>query len=251
MGPILFKIGPVTIYSYGFMLALAFLATTTLAMRHAAKEGIASEKILDLMLVILITGIIGSRIFYVALNWRDFLEEPLSIFLLNRGGLAVYGGFAIAIPSGIYFIRKNGLALFKTLDLMSLYIVLGQAIGRIGCFFNGCCYGKETTSFIAMYFPAIASRAHPTQLYSSFALVVIFVVLRRNYNRTYRFEGEIFFSYLIFYSVMRFFMEMLRGDSPSFILNYTLFQCISVVLFIASLFFYAQRRRRWKSTLSQ
>lgn len=247
MRPILFETGPITIYSYGLMVALGFLVATGLAMRCAKREGIASGKILDVALFILITGIIGSRILYVILNWSDFSQTPLSIFFLNRGGLAIYGGFGLSVPLGIWFIRKKGLPLWKTADLLSPYIVLAQSMGRIGCFLNGCCYGKPTDLFLGVKFPTQTLRVHPTQIYSSLGLFLMFLTLKYFYRKR-SFDGEIFLHFLLLYSLFRFFMEMLRGDSSVFIFGFTLFQCISISLFVVSIIFYVIMKKSVKST---
>jgi len=237
MKPILLEFGAFKIYSYGAMLALGFLLASTLAMRTAKKESIPPEKILDFSLVLLIAGIIGARMLYVILNWPDFANAPVNIIFLNQGGLAIYGGFALGVPIGIWFVRKSGLPLYKTLDLMSPYVALAQSIGRIGCFLNGCCYGRPTDFFLSVYSPATDSRVHPTQLYSSLALLFIFAILRYFYEKR-RFDGEIFFYYLLLYSSSRFFIEILRGDSAVSVLGFTLFQAISLLIFMSSLILY-------------
>jgi len=250
MKPVLLEMGPITVYSYGAMLALAFFIATSLAMRRAKSENIPSGKILDLSLFILITGIIGSRALHVILHWPDFSYAPLRIFLLNEGGLAIYGGFALAVPLSMWFAKKTNLPPWKTADMLSPYAVLAQAIGRIGCFLNGCCYGKTTDSFFGVYFPGHITKTHPTQIYSFLALILIFIALRYSYRRR-RFDGEIFLNYLLLYSLFRFFIEILRGDNPIFAFGFTLPQCASLLLCAISAIFYIGRKRQCRTTLSQ
>lgn len=237
MKPVLIEIGYFTIYSYGLMLAIGFILATAFAMRAANKNGINAGKILDLCLFILITGIIGSRILYVALNWPYFSANPADIILLNKGGLAIYGGFALAIPASVWFIKKSNLPFWKTADLLSPYIALAQSVGRIGCFLNGCCYGKPTDIFLGVYFPGKIFKVHPAQLYSAAGLFIIFLILTSSYKKR-RSDGTVFLLYLILYSVFRFFIEMLRGDTNQLVFGLTLFQCLSLVLFLGSAIVY-------------
>jgi len=249
MRPVLFEMGPVGFYSYGAMLALAFLTATFLAARSARASSMDSGKVLDLALIILISGVVGSRILYVALNWQDFSGYLPKIFFLNRGGLAIYGGFAFAIPLGVWFISRNRLPFWRTLDLVSPYIALGQAIGRIGCFLNGCCYGKPLASFPGVRFPGHLSKVHPTQIYSVMALFIAFCALKMLYRKRH-FEGQVFGLYLICYSSFRFFIEMLRVN-PASVFGLTVYQQISAALFVASVIMYIWRRSLCMTTPSR
>jgi phosphatidylglycerol:prolipoprotein diacylglycerol transferase len=222
------------------MLALGFACATALASHQARREAIASGKILDLALVILVTGIIGSRLLYVLLHWSEFSDDLISVLFLNRGGLAIYGGFAVSVPLGMLFMKKQGLAFWKTADLVIPYVALAQSFGRIGCFLNGCCYGRPTTSLLGMDIPPHPLPIHPTQLYASAGLLVVFIILRLSYRRR-RFDGQIFLGYILLYSALRFFMEMIRGDSTFVVAGFTLFQCLSVALFGIGLLIYGAR----------
>ena len=235
MKPVLFKAGPISIYSYGALLAAGFLAAVFLATRKAKKEGISPAKILDLALVILITGVVGSRLLYVLLNWSDFSGNPLRILLLNKGGLAIYGGFGLSIPAGLWFVKKNGLSLWRTADFIVPYVALAQSVGRVGCFLNGCCYGKATDSIFGVYFPGHIFKIHPTQLYSAAALMAIYGILRVVYKMR-KFDGQVFCSYLLLYSLFRFFIEFLRVN-PSF------YQYASLVLCLMSIGLYIKLKR--------
>jgi len=241
MKSILFKVGPISIYSYGALLAAGFLAAVFLVTRKAKKEGISPTKILDLALVILITGVVGSRLLYVLLNWSDFSDNLLRILLLNKGGLAIYGGFALSIPVGLWFVKKSGLSLWRTADFIIPYLALAQAIGRVGCFLNGCCYGKATDSIFGVYFPGYILKIHPTQLYSALSLMVIYAILHVVY-RIRKFNGQVFFSYLILYSLFRFFIEFLRAN-PIFMFGFTIHQYASLVLCLMSIGLYIKLKR--------
>ena len=216
MHPVLFKIGPYSVYSYGAMLALAFLVCSFLAKRRAASIGMDGEKILDLTVLLIMSGVIGGRIMFVILDLEYFKTRPLDIFKLWEGGLVWYGGLILAVISGAVFLRIYKMPILKTADLMMPYVALGQAIGRIGCFLNGCCYGKT---------PAL-----PTQLFESAAMLIVYLILRRRVPS----NGRTFFLYLILYSVFRFFNEFIRGDNMLAVMGLTFSQFISVIIFTAA-----------------
>lgn len=228
MHPILFKLGPITIYSYGLMVALGFIIGTMLAAKTAVRFSIPQEKITTLSLVLLISGIIGARIFYIALNIQDFKSNPIEMVMITHGGLIFYGGAIAAFLSGMAYIKISKLPIFDTLDLVAPYIALGHSLGRIGCFLNGCCFGKH---------------GMPTQIYSSVCLLLLYIFLR--FCLQYRkFKGQIFFLYLVLYTSGRFFMEFLRGDNPLFIFNLTFSQVISAIVFIIGVALYFIKKQK-------
>ncbi len=252
MYPIICKLGPLTIYSYGLALALAFCVAVFLLNRQARNQGLNPELIFNLCFIILVSGIIGARILYVVLNIKFYLNNPVEIIMLSHGGLAWFGGLILGSLSCLVYLRCKGLKIYKTFDLIIPYIALAQAIGRIGCFLNGCCFGKETLHW-GIYFPIHNAILIPTQLYSSLALLGIYIILRRKQARVYPHtnlerqhkgvkqvsgggyrEGEIFYLYLFLYCLWRFFIEFFRGDSKIFILGLSIFQIISIALFILS-----------------
>ncbi len=235
MHPILFKLGPLTIYSYGVMVALGFIVALTLAGREAGRSGkIEPAKILDLGFYLLLSGIIGARITYVLLNIKEYLSNPLEIFMLSHGGLIFYGGFVCSILTAAFFLKKWKISFWRAADLLSPYLALGHSIGRIGCFLNGCCYGKDTSLPLGMKFPELSGPVHPTQLYSSLALLFIFLVLRFLQPRFTR-EGRLFLLYICLYSGFRFLIEFLRGDNPACFFSLTFSQVLSAILFFAAL----------------
>lgn len=230
MHPVICKIGPLTIYSYGLMLVIAFMVITWLSSAEAKKRGIHPDVIFNLNFVILICGIIGARILYISCNLSYYLRNPLEMIMLQKGGLAWFGGLACGMASAILYLRFKKLPVLKIADLLMPFIALGQAIGRLGCFLNGCCFGKESSHGI--YSPAQGAVLIPTQLYSALLLVFIFIVLRFLQKRPHK-EGQILFAYLLLYSVKRFFIEFWRGDSPTILFGLTLFQFISLAVFLA------------------
>jgi len=214
------------------MLVAALFIGVGLARIQAKKEGIDPEKLSNLLFLAFIWGIAGSRIFYVVENMEYYLRQPLEIIMLQHGGLSWFGGLILGAAAGIYYLKRNNLPVYKTLDLCVPFLALAQAIGRIGCLFNGCCFGKESAT--GFYFPAHSAVLIPIQLYSSLALLFIFVVLRLLQDRPHR-QGQIFLVYLVLYSLKRLFIEFWRADNPPVLYGLTLFQCLSILLLAFSL----------------
>lgn len=232
MHPTICSLGPITIYSYGLMLALAFTIGSALAGLEARKQNFNPEIIFNLAFLAFFSGIIGARIFYVVNNLSYYLKNPPEIFMLQNGGLSWFGGLILGVSSALFYLKKKKLPIYKTLDLIIPFLALGQALGRIGCLLNGCCFGK--ISQYGIYFPVHKLVLIPTQLYSALVLLAIFIILRFLQDRPHK-DGQIFFAYLLFYSTKRFFIEFLRADSPEFFLGLTLFQILSILIFIIAL----------------
>ena len=217
MYPVLFHIGAFAVHTYGVFVAMAVLSAIALALREARREGEDANKILDLCFYILVAAIIGSRILYVLINWSAFRHDPFEIVRIWHGGLVFYGGFIGALIAALWYIRRKGLPLLKTADIIAPSIAFGQFVGRIGCFFSGCCYGKTCDLPWAVIFTQTESLApkgvplHPTQLYSSLNSLFIFLVLV-GLRRIKGFNGQIFWSYVLLYGVTRSILEHFRGD---------------------------------------
>jgi phosphatidylglycerol:prolipoprotein diacylglycerol transferase len=232
MYPVICKIGPFTVYSYGLTLVFAFCIATLLLISQCKNKGLNPELIFNLCFIILVSGIIGARILYVILNLKFYLRNPVEIIMISHGGLAWFGGLIAGLVSCVIYLRNKGLNTYKIFDFVIPYVALAQAIGRFGCFLNGCCFGKESLRF-GIYFPIHDAWLIPTQLYSSLALLGIYIILRIQQERKHP-EGELFYLYLIFYSLWRFFIEFFRGDSQIFIYGLSIFQVLSVIVSILS-----------------
>jgi phosphatidylglycerol:prolipoprotein diacylglycerol transferase len=227
MHPILFEIpridlgawtlGPIPIRMYGLMIGIGFILAITLASHRAKKEGINPDRILDMGVYLLLAAIIGSRLLYVLTAWHEFARNPLEVFAIWKGGLVFYGGLLAAVPTGIWYVRKHSLPVWKTADILAPSIALGHAFGRLGCFFAGCCYGAPCNGPVCITFTNAQSLAplgvplFPTQLMESAGEFTIFGLLLL-LVRFKRFDGQIFGFYLIFYAVLRFVIEFFRGD---------------------------------------
>jgi len=251
MYPTLIKIGHISIYSYGVMVAAGFGISIYLASLRTPLFGVRKDDLLDCALYILIGGLAGARLLYVALNFGYFKARPLEIFYLSQGGLAYYGAFLGGIAAGVIYVLKSGISFWDTADLLAPYIALGQSIGRIGCLLNGCCYGRPVSDDFPfkVYFPQDHVARHPTQVYSSLILLALFAVLSMLQERR-RFSGEIFLAYVFAYSFQRYFIEFLRGDNPAVVFGMTTSQLMSVLFFALSFFIYRKYLKRWKNTQS-
>jgi len=231
MHPIICKIGPFTVYSYGLMLVAAFLAASELSRQEAKRQLIDPDIISNLGFIAFTFGIIGARILFVIRNIGYYIHSPGEIIMLQYGGLSWFGGLLLAIISVTIYLKKKRLPVYKILDLVVPFVALAQAIGRVGCLLNGCCLGK--VSKFGLYFSAPETVRIPTQLYSSLILILIFVILRILQQRSHR-EGQIFFAYLLLYSLKRFFIEFWR-ENEAIYWGLSLFQIISIAIFCFAL----------------
>ena len=219
----LFDIGPFSIHLYGVMLAAAFWLGIELSMRLARKRGIDPVSIMDLGIIILVSSVIGARLLYVVTHWADYRHDLLGIVRVWEGGLTFYGGLAAGVAFGIGYLKRQGLKVLEITDIVSPQIALGIALARVGCFLNGCCFGKESGLPWACTFPAdsqagwgaMAGKAiHPTQIYSAVANLVIFLFLRRLLSRRAR-AGSVFYTFLVVYGAWRFVIDYVRHYEPN------------------------------------
>ncbi|MEW6230065.1 MAG: prolipoprotein diacylglyceryl transferase [Bacillota bacterium] len=229
MRPILFQIWRIPVFSYGFLLACAFVIGTILGVREARRRGVNPDKVIDLALYVCIAGIIGSRVLFVLLDIPTYFQDPVKIINLRDGGLSFQGGLASAILVGIWFCRREKINPWVMADVAAPLIPLGYALVRVGCLLNGCCYGLPTD------LPwALAARAgdetlrHPTQLYAAVLSLVIFAILFRLRNHK-RFPGYLMFLYVGLYSISRFIVEIFR-DVPRMIGPLSIAQLTSILL---------------------
>ena len=241
MYPILIEFGFFKIFTYGLLVATSFLVAILLASSRAEKEGLDSQKVLDLCFYVMVSALLGARLLYVIVEYRYFLDSPLEIFKFWKGGLVFYGGLILGVLISLWYLKRNQMPMWKTADLLAPSIALGQLIGRWGCFFAGCCYGKKTDVAWGITFTDPRSLApleislHPTQVYLSLNAVFIFIFLMWLSKRKV-FDGQILWSYGILYSIGRFLIEYFRGDDRGFPVEQVLStsQFVGVFIFILS-----------------
>lgn len=241
MYPIIAKLGPITLNSYGLMMAIAFLTVLHFIQRDAKKAGHDPKIFADLAFVVLPLGLLGARIAHIMMFPQHYsLNDPVGWFAVWNGGLVFQGGPPIPILYAIWYLRKHKVSFWAAADIIFPYLALGHAIGRIGCLLKGCCYGYPTDSFLGIQFPKFiedgiitGSPAYldhleyiegftrdsshslaviPTQLFSFVGLMMICIILLAMRKYWKPFKGFIFPVYLILYGIFRYWVEGLRGD---------------------------------------
>jgi phosphatidylglycerol:prolipoprotein diacylglycerol transferase len=215
-------VGPLTLHTYGVLLAIAFLTGLWVAGRQARQEKLSPERVTDLAIYVLIAGLVGAKLLLVIVDWDYYSKNLSQAFSLLQSGGVFYGGLLAALPVAWWYASRHGLDGWRTADALAPGVAIGQAIGRLGCFNAGCCFGRATDLPWGVTFTDIyASRnvgvpidqaLHPTQLYESVAALGLFFALLW-LARHKRFHGQIVISYVAFYSVLRFVIEFFRGDS--------------------------------------
>lgn len=218
MHPILFEFKNIVIHTYGFFIALGFLSAIFIAKREARLAGEDPDKITDFVFWIMVAAIVGSRIFYVIVYWDNYYPgRLLETVKLWDGGLVFYGGFIGAVIVSVIYTRVTGLKFWKSSDILAPAIPFAHALGRLGCFSAGCCHGRSCDLPWAVTFINPESLAplnvplHPTQLYSSASNLCIFLFILF-YKRFKRFDGQVFWTYVIVYAIARSIIETFRGD---------------------------------------
>ena len=241
MHPDLFSIGPLTLHTYGLFVALGFIAGILITIKLAKAAGIDSNSVLDMGFIIILSGLIGSRLVYLIIKLPDYITRPLDIFKIWEGGLVFSGGLVAVIIVMLLYVKRHGYNIWTIGDLWAPAAAIGQSIGRIGCFCAGCCFGKPTdvpwavtftnTETIATYNVPI----HPTQLYSSLSSLLIFGILLLIHSKK-KFEGQVFLCFLILHQTTRLFLEQFRGDSRGVVTDgLTFTQLIAIVVIVSSI----------------
>jgi phosphatidylglycerol---prolipoprotein diacylglyceryl transferase len=238
--PELFKLGPLTVYSYGVLLAASYLLGLRLAMTRAKRWGLDANRVLDLGIYIIIAALIGAKLMLLFVDFDQFRRSPWELLALARSGGVFYGGLIIAVAVAFWYIARHRMPFWTTCDVFAPGIALGHVTGRLGCFAAGCCYGKPTEVPWAVIFtnPLAAANVgtplgiplHPTQLYEAGAELLILVLLLATERKGKLFAGRTFWSYMFLYAVSRFIVEIYRGDPRGAILGFSTSQFISLVL---------------------
>lgn len=247
MHPILFSIFGKEIHSYGVMASLGFLCGILtwvwLARRETRPPGFAA----DLGFWLMASGIVGSRLAYVFANWTYYRANLLEIVRIDQGGLIFYGGFLLGCVALILFARHHRLPLWHLADFAIPALAIGHGLGRVGCFLNGCCYGRPAGDHLCgVVYPPVCEPGklfaglplYPVQIIESAALLLIWVALVFAYPRRKK-DGAVFALYLLLYPPVRFALEYLRGDERQSWLALDVAQVTSIALFLAGLLLFA------------
>jgi phosphatidylglycerol:prolipoprotein diacylglycerol transferase len=263
---VLFKIGPVAIRTYGFLLALAFILGIWFSAKRAKKQGMDINWLPDLSLIILITALLGSRFFYVIRHLGEFEGHPWDMINpiqssgeIGIGGLSMFGGLVLAIIFSLIYLRLKKLNVQKIADIVAPSIMLGLGVARIGCFLNGCCFGKPTGSFLGVIFPPDSpagyffpdTRIFPIQLVSSlmgFSICAVLLML----ERFKKFDGFTFWLMLALYAMGRFTIDFFRYYEESMVfakiggISFSMNQALTVLIFFISIFMWNHLRLKAK-----
>lgn len=218
MHPILFEVGGITVYSYGFMIALGVIAAVTyLTMQGKKDVGLTFDQANSLFLFIFIAALAGGKFFLLFENSSYYFGNPARLFKGN--GFVFYGSFLFAVPTMLWYFRKEKLHVYKMLDVMAVVTCLVHMFGRVGCFMAGCCHGKPTTSSLGIIFTNPSCQAEPlntplwpTQLMEAGYILIVMIgllIMKRYYQKFY---GQLFLLYLMLYAVGRSVLEIFRGD---------------------------------------
>jgi phosphatidylglycerol:prolipoprotein diacylglycerol transferase len=257
MHPKLLEFGPIELHSYGLFLAIAFLAGIWITSRNARKEGIAADTVWNLGLVILFATLVGAKLLMLISDFSYYAANPREIFTMAtlRSAGVFYGGLLLALGAAAWYMKKRRLPAWQLADCAAPGIALGQVFGRLGCLMAGCCYGARTDvpwaiRFTDPYTAAIMGTPlnvplHPTQIYESLGVLLIFVFLTWRLSRRHM-NGQIILEYIGLYAVIRFIIEFFRADERGEVFHglISTSQFIAIITFAAAVLFYFYLRRR-------
>lgn len=245
MFPKLFQWGDFFIPTYGVLLAIAFLTALWLSSRLGRRVGLNTERIMDIGLIAALSGIAGAKLTMFLFDWDYYSTHPGQIFSLGtlQAAGVFQGGLILAIVVSIWYMRRKHMPVLRTMDVFAPGIAIGHAIGRIGCFVAGCCWGAPTHLPWAVTFTSPESHdrfgtpidipLHPSQLYESGAELIILAVLLWMLRRPHR-DGAIVAWYLILYSIVRFLVEFVRNHEQALVWGLSLTQWISLATAVAA-----------------
>lgn len=264
MHPILVKIGPLTVHTYGFLMAVGVASGLWFLYVQAKKSGLDAPRLLDAAFYTIIISLIGAKLILFFGNISYYLDYPKELFSLARSGGVFQGGLAFGVIFALWYFRRKKIPTWQTADLIGPALALGHGFGRIGCFSAGCCYGRECTLPWGVTFTSEYARSltgiklntvlHPVQLYEAalnfLNFGILFLILRKK-----SFHGQVFSFYVINYSIIRFFTEYFRGDHPERVyflrgssafssLSYPQLFCILGIIGGVFLAFILKRRKR-------
>ena len=222
MYPLLIELGPLSIYSYGVLLATAYIAGLRFALQRAERAGLNGQRVMDLGILVIISALLGAKLMLLLVDFDRFTSDWSQLLVLLKSGGVFYGGLLLAVPLSWWYIRRYKLPLWTTCDLFAPGIALGHAIGRMGCLMAGCCYGQATEVPWAITFTNTLAAAnvgtplgvalHPTQVYEAIAELLVLGLLLTGERRWRPFAGRTFWTYLLMYPLARIVIEFYRGD---------------------------------------
>jgi phosphatidylglycerol:prolipoprotein diacylglycerol transferase len=254
MHPVLFEAGRFTIYTYGVLLAAAYLLGLQFALVRARRRGLDADRVMDLGIYIIISALVGAKLLLVVVDVGHYWRNPGEILTVARSGGVFYGGLILAVIVALWYLRRHRLPMWTTTDVFAPGIALGHVVGRLGCLMAGCCYGRPTDVPWAITFTdTLAAKnvgtpldvpLHPTQLYEAGAELLILAVLLATEHKGRPFPGRTFWGYLLLYGISRFAIEFFRGDPRGMVGAFSTSQFVSLVLVPLSLVMLIRLGRR-------
>ncbi|GIL23721.1 MAG: prolipoprotein diacylglyceryl transferase [Bacteroidota bacterium] len=256
MHPVLFKLGSITIYTYGFCIAMGALLGFLYMYRQGKKQyGITFDQSNNLFILLVVAGVVGGKLFMIFEDPSLYLSQPKKLF--SGSGFVFYGSLLTTIPVMLWYFKKIKVPVLGMLDVMAAVTCIVHGFGRIGCFMAGCCYGLPTDGFLSVVFTNPVCQAeplntplYPTQLFEAtfiFSLLILLFVLKKKKQ----FDGQLFLIYLMVYAAGRAILELFRGDMErGFLINKVLSnsQFISILVISVALYFYLRLNRNKKIT---
>lgn len=248
INPIALNLFGAKIYWYGIIISAAFLTGFLILMYYVKKFGYNQDDILDLVLIAAPSAIVGARLYYVIFKFSDYKNDLTEIFKVWHGGLAIYGAILGALIAVIIYCKVKKLNIWPILDMAAPGFIIAQAIGRWGNFVNQEAYGRETALPWAMTIieNGIIKSVHPTFLYESLWNLIVFALLILFYKKYKKVDGEVFFTYIVLYSIGRFWIEGLRTDSL-YLGFFRISQILAIVFIVFSILMFFTRRRKMES----
>lgn len=246
MHPELLHIGNTTIYTYAFCIAVGTLIASIYTKWQVKKELGIINLSNNFFYLIFIAGFVGGKLFFYLEKPIYYIDNPILMLANFSGGFVFYGSFITIIPILIWYLKKHEIPVLPMLDILAITTLIVHIIGRIGCFFGGCCYGKPTNRFIGLTFPQTNNIAvHPSQLYEIISLFSIMLILLK-IKKQQLFKGQLFILYIAFYAIIRMILELFRGDNRGFIIDNFLShsQFIGFLILTSSIFIYQKLKNK-------
>jgi phosphatidylglycerol:prolipoprotein diacylglycerol transferase len=263
MHPILFEIRGFPVYTYGVMLAAAYLLGLQFALMRARARGLKPERVMDLGIWIIVSALLGAKLLLLLIEWETYSRSGADLLTLVRSAGVFYGGLVVAVVVALFYLWKHRMPVWSVTDVFAPGIALGHIVGRLGCFFAGCCFGRETSVPWAVTFrneyaarnvgTPLSVPLHPTQLYEAGAELLILVLLLATERRGRPFPGRTFWAYMLMYGVSRFVIEFYRGDVRGAIGMFSTSQFVSLLIVPVSIgmLLYLSRRPEPSPTVAQ
>jgi phosphatidylglycerol:prolipoprotein diacylglycerol transferase len=240
MHPILFEIGGFPVYTYGLLLAAAYLLGLQFALMRARTRGLDPNRVMDLGIWIIVSALLGAKLLLVIVESDKFSTDPAELLNLVRSGGVFYGGLIAAVVVALWYLRRHRMPMWTVTDVFAPGIALGHVIGRMGCLFAGCCFGRPADVPWAITFhnefaaqnvgTPLGIPLHPTQLYEAGAELLILVVLLATERKGRPFPGRTFWGYMLLYGVSRFVIEFYRGDPRGMVGDLSTSQFVSLLI---------------------